>query len=58
MSGHGAPHIDLSGASALRVVIVAGMWHETIAEGLIAGAIRVLEAAGCEHSLIRVPGSF
>ena len=58
MSGHGAPQIDLNGASALRVVIVAGMWHELIAEGLIAGATRVLEAAGCSYSLVRVPGSF
>jgi 6,7-dimethyl-8-ribityllumazine synthase len=58
MSGHGAPQIELSGADALRVVVVAGMWHETIAEGLIAGAKRVLEAAGCSYSLVRVPGSF
>jgi 6,7-dimethyl-8-ribityllumazine synthase len=58
MSGHGAPQIELSGADALRVVVVAGMWHETIAEGLIAGAQRVLEAAGCSYSLVRVPGSF
>ena len=58
MSGHGAPQIDLTGAGALRVVIVAGMWHEKIAEGLIAGATRVLDAAGCSYSLVRVPGSF
>jgi 6,7-dimethyl-8-ribityllumazine synthase len=58
MSGHGAPQIDLNGADSLRVVIVAGMWHETIADGLIAGAKRVLEAAGCSYSLVRVPGSF
>jgi len=58
MSGHGAPQMDLSGGSALHVVIVAGMWHEVIAEGLVAGATRVLEAAGCSYSLVRVPGSF
>lgn len=58
MSSHGAPQIELSGASELRVVIVAGMWHEKIAEGLLAGALRVVESAGCSYSVVRVPGSF
>ena len=59
MSGAGAPTtpspVDGSG---LRVVVVAGTWHETISNGLIAGAQRTLDAAGAEHSLVRVPGSF
>lgn len=59
MSGAGAPTptspIDGSG---LRVVIVAGTWHEVISNALIAGARRTLDAAGAEHSLVRVPGSF
>ncbi|WP_158862622.1 6,7-dimethyl-8-ribityllumazine synthase [Leifsonia sp. AG29] len=59
MSGAGAPsteeRIDGSG---LRVVIVAGTWHEQITDGLIAGAERTLEASGASHSLVRVPGSF
>jgi len=38
MSGHGAPAINLSGAEGLKVTIVAGMWHETIAEALVAKA--------------------
>ena len=58
MSGHGSPTLSLEGASALSVTVVAGQWHETIAEGLLQGAIRVLEAHGVRYSVIRVPGSF
>ncbi|WP_336645947.1 6,7-dimethyl-8-ribityllumazine synthase [Microbacterium sp. USHLN186] len=59
MSGAGAPtpHTPLDG-TGLRVVVVAGTWHETISNGLIAGAQRVLDAAGAAHTLVRVPGSF
>ena len=45
MSGHGAPQQTEIDARGLRVVIVAGTWHETISNGLIAGAERVLDAA-------------
>lgn len=59
MSGAGAPdrdgHIDGAG---LRVVVIAGTWHETISDGLIAGATRVLDRSGADHELVRVPGSF
>ncbi|MFC7789845.1 6,7-dimethyl-8-ribityllumazine synthase [Microbacterium sp. MAHUQ-60] len=59
MSGAGAPTplapVDGRG---LRVVVIAGTWHETISNGLIAGAQRTLDAAGAEHRLVRVPGSF
>lgn len=58
MSGHGAPTINLSDARGLAVTIVAGMWHEEIAEALIAGATRVLDSAGASTTLVRVPGSF
>ena len=58
MSGHGAPTISLTGAQGLKVTIVAGMWHEEIAEALVAGATRVLDSAHAETSIIRVPGSF
>ena len=58
MSGHGAPAINLNGAEGLKVTIVAGMWHETIAEALVAGASRVLDAAGAATTIVRVPGSF
>ncbi len=39
-------------------MIVAGTWHATITDGLIAGAQRVLESTGANHRLVRVPGSF
>ena len=59
MSGAGAPTplapVDGHG---LRVVVIAGTWHETISNGLIAGAQRVLDEAGAAHTLVRVPGSF
>ena len=58
MSGHGAPSIDISEAKRLNVTIVAGLWHEEISEALIAGAVRVLDAAGVETTIVRVPGSF
>lgn len=59
MSGAGAPTpnspVDGTG---LRVVVIAGTWHEQISSGLIAGAQRTLDAAGAQHPLVRVPGSF
>jgi 6,7-dimethyl-8-ribityllumazine synthase len=58
MSRHGAPSISLTGSNDLTVTIVAGMWHETIAEALVAGAQRVLDAAGVTSTVVRVPGSF
>jgi len=58
MSGHGAPSINLVGAEGLSVTVVAGMWHEPIAEALLAGAQRVLDGAGVTTTVIRVPGSF
>jgi 6,7-dimethyl-8-ribityllumazine synthase len=42
----------------MKVTVVAGMWHEEIAEALVAGATRVLERAGADTSIVRVPGSF
>ena len=58
MSGHGSPTLSLEGASALSVTVVAGQWHQTIAEGLLQGSIRVLEAHSVRYSVMRVPGSF
>lgn len=58
MSGAGAPTTGGFDATGLNVVIVAGTWHETITNGLIAGAQRVLEDTGANHRLVRVPGSF
>lgn len=58
MSGKGAPERDTVDGSDLEVVVVAGTWHENITDGLIQGAQRVLDAAGAQHHLVRVPGSF
>ncbi|WP_298860582.1 6,7-dimethyl-8-ribityllumazine synthase [uncultured Microbacterium sp.] len=58
MSGAGAPTTSPVDGTGLRVVVIAGTWHEVITNGLIAGAQRVLEASGAEHTLVRVPGSF
>lgn len=59
MSGKGAPQVTgpVDG-TGLEVVVIAGMWHETITEGLIAGAERALDEAGAAWRLVRVPGSF
>lgn len=61
MSGAGSPHHHDSPSadgSGLKVTIVAGRWHDTITNGLLAGAHRVLDASGAEVSELRVPGSF
>lgn len=59
MSGHGAPRTaDQIDATGIEVVVIAGTWHETITDGLIAGAARTLDAASATWRLVRVPGSF
>ncbi|WP_217180253.1 6,7-dimethyl-8-ribityllumazine synthase [Streptomyces sp. AC495_CC817] len=58
MSGAGAPRTGSIDGRGLSVVIVAGTWHDTITNGLIAGAERVLNEAQATHRLVRVPGSF
>lgn len=59
MSGAGAPTPDTPiDGSGLNVVVIAGTWHDTITDGLIAGAQRVLDASGASYSVVRVPGSF
>src|SRR4051812_35805471 len=59
MSGAGAPDTqEKIDASGLKVVVVAGTWHEQITDGLIAGAERTLSEAGAEYTIVRVPGSF
>ncbi|GAB2452457.1 6,7-dimethyl-8-ribityllumazine synthase [Conyzicola lurida] len=57
MSGDGSPEISTDG-TGLKVTIVSGQWHTQIADGLLAGARRVLDASGAEVTVIRVPGSF
>jgi len=61
MSGAGRPTTSdesARDATGMRVAIVAGRWNATIADGLIAGAQRSLDAAGVSWDLIRVEGSF
>ena len=58
MSTEGAPEQQRVDGTGLDVVVVAGTWHETIANGLIAGAARVLDEAGATRRIVRVPGSF
>ena len=57
MSGDGAPEINTDG-TGLKIAIVAGRWHESISNGLLASAHRVLAASGATVTEIRVPGSF
>jgi len=59
MSGAGAPspHEKIDG-TGLKVVVIAGTWHDVITGGLIAGAERVLSASGASFETVRVPGSF
>ena len=42
MSGKGAPILGSTDGTGLEVVIVAGMWHPVITDGLIGGAQRAL----------------
>jgi 6,7-dimethyl-8-ribityllumazine synthase len=58
VSGHGAPEQGPVDAKGLSVVVVAGAWHDTITNGMIAGAARVLDASGASWELVRVAGSF
>jgi 6,7-dimethyl-8-ribityllumazine synthase len=58
VSGSGAPAIDHTDGTGLRVTIVAAQWHEAIATGLLEGARRALAASNVEATEIRVPGSF
>ena len=58
MSGSGAPTLDIAGVAGLRVAVVASSWHGTVMDGLVAGAVRALDALEVRHDLVRVPGAF
>lgn len=64
MSKHGAPTNTSEQLKALdppnlKVAIVAASWHETVMNGLIAGAQRAAQEANiADVHLVRVPGSF
>jgi 6,7-dimethyl-8-ribityllumazine synthase len=57
MAGEGHPTLDTDG-TGLKVTIVSGLWHHRIADGLLAGARRVLAESGAEITEVQVPGSF
>lgn len=58
MSGEGRPEEEPVDATGLTVAVVHGTWHRVIADGLLAGARRVLEASGARVVEYPVPGSF
>ncbi|MGZ4596200.1 MAG: 6,7-dimethyl-8-ribityllumazine synthase [Actinomycetes bacterium] len=59
MSGAGAPDLRVAGAGDLRVGVVAALWHQTVMDGLVGGALRALGECGIEEpTIVRVPGSF
>lgn len=59
MSGDGSPSIAPIDAHEMRVAVVAAQWHDTVMDGLVAGALRALTDFKVEApSLIRVPGTF
>jgi 6,7-dimethyl-8-ribityllumazine synthase len=58
VSGDGRPAEERVDGTGLTVAVVHGVWHTEIANGLLAGARRVLEESGATFDLIEVPGSF
>jgi 6,7-dimethyl-8-ribityllumazine synthase len=58
MSGEGSPDDITVDGRGMKVTIVAGRWHTTITDGLLAGARTALAEAGADVTEIRVPGSF
>jgi len=57
MSGAGAPPMEVD-ATGMHIAVVASMWHDTVMQGLIDGALRASAAAGAGAEIIRVPGAF
>ena len=58
MSGEGRPAEERIDGTGLTVAVVHGTWHREIADGLVAGARRVLEESGARIQYLEVPGSF
>jgi 6,7-dimethyl-8-ribityllumazine synthase len=58
LSAEGKPEEATVDGSELTVAVVHGTWHPVIADGLLAGARRALEAAGARVVEYPVPGSF
>ncbi len=59
MSGHGAPSTQPVDCHDQRVAIVAARWHDTVMDGLLAGAQRACADHKIEAPVVvRVPGAF
>ena len=58
MSGTGAPEQSAPHARGMSVTVVAAQWLERIMGGLVAGALRAVEEAGAQASVVRAVGSF
>ena len=60
MSGRGAPELAaVDGAQALRVAVVASLWHTEVMDGLLGGARRALaDSQVADVTELRVPGTF
>jgi 6,7-dimethyl-8-ribityllumazine synthase len=59
VSAAGAPDLDVAGAQHLRVAIIAARWHDSVAQGLLDGALRALAGIGVDSvDVVRVPGAF
>jgi 6,7-dimethyl-8-ribityllumazine synthase len=58
VSGQGRAQQAEVSVEGVRVAVVAASWHETVMDGLLAGARRYLEEVSAEVLEVRVPGSF
>lgn len=58
MSGSGTPERSAPHARGMRVTVVAAQWHERVMRGLVTGALRAVEEAGAQASVVRAVGSF
>jgi 6,7-dimethyl-8-ribityllumazine synthase len=58
VSGSGAPELR-SSAAGKKIFVIATSWHTQIMDGLVAGALRELEASGATEVIQQtVPGAF
>src|SRR5438270_12962020 len=59
MSGVGAPAAAPVDGSGLRVAVAVGRWHEQVADGLLAGALRGLtDCKVVDPRVVHAPGAF
>lgn len=58
MSGTGQPQQGGVDATGMKIIVVAGAWHQTLSDALVAGAERMLEQANADYRVVRVAGAF